>query len=491
MNPTVRAQYEAFPDPSPTAVPIGSGQLDRLSDDLHYGWSWHRHRFCFRRAEPLRILDAGCGTGLTTLGLARLNPGATVLGLDASPRALDLARQRAEAASLPGVSFREHDLESPLPGADGPFDFIICRRVLGQATDPAALLRNLSRALDARGLLLATFPAHPGRQPARRMRRAVEALAPPGTGLAEKAAIGLELFQALRPEHPIRQFEEKAGGSGLPDVERFIVTYLNEAERDFELDEAITTLEAAGLQFLYAATRMPWHAGRALANQGPEGLRERIATLTPTRLATLMGALDLALHGDEFRLYACPADFEPRLPGWPERRVADPAVFERLIPHQTGLAAPLDSPDARKPTTIYRAASGALARIDPRADLLYRAVDGQRTCGEIAQVLNLPSESPADFQDRWLGLVNHGLILLESPDPRQHVDCRFLGPVRDRLNCPCPRLWVRTCDRYGSCTLETPDPISPEYSALQAALGHLNLGEVASCDHCPDYLAEE
>src|SRR5262249_6392272 len=126
MRPDVRAQYEAFPEPSPGEVPIDARQLDRLDDGLHFGWAWHRHRYCYRRADHLRILDAGCGTGVTTLGLARLNPGATVVGLDGSPRSLDLARQRAEVAGMPTVGFRAHDLDEPLPGdLGGPFDFIV------------------------------------------------------------------------------------------------------------------------------------------------------------------------------------------------------------------------------------------------------------------------------------------------------------------------------------------------------------------------------
>jgi len=454
MDGAVLAQYDAFPDPSPAAIPVGPLQLDRLDDDLHYGWGWHRYRYCFRRADRLRVLDAGCGTGVTSLGLARLNPGATVLGLDASAPALELARRRAEVAELPGVTFRAHDLDGPLPGADGPFDFITCRRVLGQAGDPAGLLRNLARALDVRGLLLATLPARAGRQPARRLRRAIEALAPAGATPAEKAAIGLDLFRSLRPDHAIRQYEAQVSGPGLPGIDRLIHAYLGESEQDFDLAEAIGVLEAAGLQFLYAATRLPWQAGRVLAGEGAEDLRTRVGGLTPGRLAALMAALDPALHGDEYRLFACPAGFEPRLPSWPERRAADPAAFDRLIPHRTGLAAPLGTADAQG-RPLYRAAGGALAQLDPRSDLLARAVDGRRDCGQVDRIISEQTgvaEPPGAVQARWLELTNRGLLLLESPDPRQHVDCRHLGPIRDRLDCPCPRLWVRDCDRHEYCT---------------------------------------
>src|SRR5260370_12338726 len=101
MSAGVQGHYEAHPDPSPESCPIDQAQLDRVDDNLHFGWSWHRYRYCFRRSDNVRILDAGCGTGLSTLALATLNPGASVEGVDFSSRSLDLARHTPEA---PGPS---------------------------------------------------------------------------------------------------------------------------------------------------------------------------------------------------------------------------------------------------------------------------------------------------------------------------------------------------------------------------------------------------
>ena len=142
MHEAVRRAVRGLPDPSPTLEPIGPKQLDRMDDNLHFGWAWHRHRYCYRRGEKLRILDAGCGTGLSTLALARLNPGSAVLGIDVSPRALELAGKRAAVTGMPAVEFAAHDLDRPLPAAWGPFDFIVCRGVLGQAEDPAGSWRT-------------------------------------------------------------------------------------------------------------------------------------------------------------------------------------------------------------------------------------------------------------------------------------------------------------------------------------------------------------
>jgi SAM-dependent methyltransferase len=67
------------------------------------------------RQRPERILDFGCGTGDTTVALARRFRGAEVLGMDTAPDALRLARARHSSA---GVAFIGPD---GLPHA-GAFD---------------------------------------------------------------------------------------------------------------------------------------------------------------------------------------------------------------------------------------------------------------------------------------------------------------------------------------------------------------------------------
>jgi SAM-dependent methyltransferase len=494
MASAVREQYELFPDPSPTTYPIGPGQLDRIDDNLHFGWSWHRYRYCYRRSAGLRVLDAGCGTGLTSLGLARLNPGAAVLGLDFSPGALALARRRAEAAGLAGVAFREHDLHEPLPGSLGPFDFVVCHRVLGQVDDPDRVLGNLARVLDRRGLLLVTLPSELGHQVARQMRRAVEALCPPDATLAQRAEVGLELFRVLRPDHPIRQHARAVHGTRPPDRDRIVADYLDERQRVFVLEDAVARLEGAGLRFLYAATGWLWQADRVFVAEVPEGLKARVAALADTPRAVLIDALDTTPRPDAYRIYACPADSDPRIPSWPDQRRQAPEVFDRLIPHRTGLAEALETPGHPvAPGVPYRAVTGAVGALDRRADARLRAVDGRRTCGQIDQELG---ERPGDpvggraGQDAWLDLANVGLLLLESPDPRQHVDCRHLGPIVDRLDCPCPRRWVRRCDRHGYCSIDPTHPGDPDWPALGQALEDRGLPRLISCAQCADYVAD-
>lgn len=497
----VREHYEAHPDPSPESCPIAPAQLDRIDDNLHFGWSWHRYRYCYRAAKGTRILDAGCGTGLSTLTLARLNPGSHVVGLDLSPRSVELARRRSQVQALAGstVDFREHDLAQPVPGSFGEFDFVVCRGVLGLVDDPVAVLRNLAARLDARGLLTVSFPTRAGRHIARQFRRAVDALARPGMSLAERAQIGWELFQAFRPDHPIRTFERETQVWPTPDADRILSAYLHGSElRDWSLEEAIETIERAGLQYLYVAQRRPWQPDRVFQPQNVSAsLKARVEAGSERARAVLMDALDASLHMEEYRIYACLPEFEPRLPGWPENLQKDPRALDPLIPHRTGLAKPANpssDPAVTRGCVSYQVVTGALGEVDWRADALLRSIDDRASCGQLDQKLQELTgvlEAPDVRQSRWLFLANNGFVILESPDPRQHVDCRFLGAVRDRLDCPCPRRWIRACSRHEYCTIDGVAAADPARKNFDEALQRLHLEKVISCAQCPDYAPED
>jgi 2-polyprenyl-3-methyl-5-hydroxy-6-metoxy-1,4-benzoquinol methylase len=93
--------------------------------------------------DGLRVLDAGCGSGLYARELVA--KGADVIGVDASGELVRLARQRNETRA----TFHIHDLAEPMTwAANKSFD------------DPVSTLRELHRVLvDYGHLLLSTV--HP------------------------------------------------------------------------------------------------------------------------------------------------------------------------------------------------------------------------------------------------------------------------------------------------------------------------------------------
>ena len=88
----------------------------------------------------MRVLDIGCGSGDVSLLLADMvGPTGSVVGIDRSPAAVTLARDRARAAGHPGITFHEAAAENYAGPA--PFDLAIGRYVLMHQADPAVMIR--------------------------------------------------------------------------------------------------------------------------------------------------------------------------------------------------------------------------------------------------------------------------------------------------------------------------------------------------------------
>ncbi len=96
--------------------------------------------------------DLGCGTG--NVLAAMLGKAQTVIGVDGSPRMLELARRRF-AQDGDKVSLRIGDL-SHLPLRDGEADFASLNMVLHHLPAPGEILREIRRVLSPGGALVIT-----------------------------------------------------------------------------------------------------------------------------------------------------------------------------------------------------------------------------------------------------------------------------------------------------------------------------------------------
>ena len=101
--------------------------------------------------------DLGCGTGAVPAAMPQMAD--TVIGVDGSPRMLELARRRlAEYGER--ISLRIGDL-AHLPLADGEADFVSLNLVLHHLADPQEALREVRRIISLGGTLVLTdFDRH-------------------------------------------------------------------------------------------------------------------------------------------------------------------------------------------------------------------------------------------------------------------------------------------------------------------------------------------
>ena len=192
-TPVVSAFYDRFPYPG-----------DPLQDGPPPGYNW---RWCIdsvvaavRGVLPprppgggprtWRVLDAGCGTGVSTDYLCHLNPGSSVLAVDISPGALEVARERLRRSDGAGkVKELRVEQRSLLDlGDEGPFDAINSVGVLHHLARPEAGLRALAERLAPGGLLHLFLYADAGRWEIHHTQRALGLLGV-GTG-AEGLRLG-------------------------------------------------------------------------------------------------------------------------------------------------------------------------------------------------------------------------------------------------------------------------------------------------------------
>lgn len=134
-------------------------QLMRNVEDTHWWYAVLHETVAQELAQQLdgahacRILDAGCGTGGLLEKLRRTQPQWQITGLDISPTALTLARERG-FEDLVGGSVDD------LPFADGEFDAVVSLDVLYFAgVDDHAALAEFHRVLKPGGVLVLNLPA--------------------------------------------------------------------------------------------------------------------------------------------------------------------------------------------------------------------------------------------------------------------------------------------------------------------------------------------
>lgn len=112
-------------------------------------------------APGMRCLDAGCGAGDVSMGLARLvGASGSVAAFDVDDIKIQLARQDADGEQLGNVEFRTSSVDQFEDVAE--YDLVYARFLLTHLRDPAGALRRLMRAAKAGGAVVVEDIDHSG-----------------------------------------------------------------------------------------------------------------------------------------------------------------------------------------------------------------------------------------------------------------------------------------------------------------------------------------
>ncbi len=126
-------------------VPYAHGHHDSVLRSHRWRTAANSAAYLLPRLVPGQaLLDVGCGPGTLTCDLARAVAPGRVVGVDAAPGVVDLARAHAAEVDADGVVFEVADLFA-LPFSEGTFDVVHAHQVLQHVADPVAALVELRR----------------------------------------------------------------------------------------------------------------------------------------------------------------------------------------------------------------------------------------------------------------------------------------------------------------------------------------------------------
>jgi ubiquinone/menaquinone biosynthesis C-methylase UbiE len=157
------------------------------------------------RLQPgTRLLDVASGPGALTAEAA--NRGARSVGVDLSPRMIELAQQL-----YPAIEFREADAEH-LPFPDHAFDAVVCAFGLGHFPKPELAVAECVRTLSPGGCIAFAWWHDPARQRIQGIFR--EAIAEIGVSVPSDVPQGHNVFRFSNSGEFLRLLE----GAGLTEV---------------------------------------------------------------------------------------------------------------------------------------------------------------------------------------------------------------------------------------------------------------------------------
>ncbi|MBP0019430.1 MAG: class I SAM-dependent methyltransferase [Cyanobacteria bacterium SBLK] len=263
VSNAVEKLYDTYPFPP-----------DAMSDEpppgFNWRWSWTAaYSFCTGRKptrQDIRILDAGCGTGVGTEYLVHLNPEARVVAVDLSSGALNVAKERCDRSGADRVEFHHLSLYD-VGELDGEFDLINCVGVLHHLPDSVKGIRSLSKKLAPGGLFHIFVYAELGRWEIRLMQEAIALLQGEKRGdYTDGVKVGRDIFASLPENNPLVQREKTRWSMENHKDESFADMYVHPQEVDYNINTLFEFIEASGLEFLGFSNPQFWQLERLLGN---------------------------------------------------------------------------------------------------------------------------------------------------------------------------------------------------------------------------------
>jgi len=169
-----------------------------------------------RADPPARVADIGCGTGWSSISMARAYPNVRVDGYDLDEPSVDLARHNAEEAGVADrVTFHVRDASDP--ALEGRYDLATAFECVHDMGRPVEALRAMRRMVGEGGAVMIADERVPDsfRAPGDEVDRLMygwSVLFCLPTGLADEPSVGTG---TVMRQQTLRRYAEEAGYRGV------------------------------------------------------------------------------------------------------------------------------------------------------------------------------------------------------------------------------------------------------------------------------------
>lgn len=210
----------------------------------------------FIDTQGLSILDAGCGTGYTTLILAEANPGAKIVGIDLSQQSVNLARERLHYHGFTNVEFYASPLEE-VTVLEQKFDYINCHETLYLLPDPVVGLQSMKSVLKPDGIIRANLHDSISRADMLRAQKFFQLMGVMDDNPQElEISLVQELMKALTDKVLLKM--QTWGVHFEGDEEKILANHLLVGDKGSTIPELFSMLRAAELEFISMVNWQQW-----------------------------------------------------------------------------------------------------------------------------------------------------------------------------------------------------------------------------------------
>ncbi|MBD2447597.1 class I SAM-dependent methyltransferase [Nostoc sp. FACHB-152] len=260
-NPTsdlkekIRQQFEATPYPNNSLEESPKNKLNLLYVYNFVTPFYLRNQELINTKDKL-ILDAGCGSGYTSLALAEANPDAKIIGVDLSAESVKLARQRLQYHGFDNAEFYTLSIED-LSQLGMQFDYINCDETLYLLPEPVLGLQAMKSVLQPHGIIHTNLHSYRQRFFYYQAQELFQLMGFLDDAPQQfEAELVRETMRALRDDVVLKQKVWDDTFEQSPSLA--LINHLLQGDKGYTVKQMFTMLQAADLEFISMVEWRHW-----------------------------------------------------------------------------------------------------------------------------------------------------------------------------------------------------------------------------------------